>query len=238
MRYLRIVDWAKLQHYKDRNPPWIKLHTDLLDNYKFACLPDASKLLHILLSLLASRTENQIPYDLTYIKEKLGLKAKPTEQMIQVLIQQELLEVYQVASKPLAECLPRDRGRDREETEKKKIRHLECVDLTLKEHTKLIERFGAKETKSRIERLNNAIMSKGYKYKSHYHTILNWAQRDGDNGQKKKPLYLKETRNCSVDGCQVRAVWKSSGGAYDHWYCGKHIPKKAKQQLQDQGYDV
>lgn len=29
---LRIKDWRKLQHYKDRKPPWIKLHRDCIDN--------------------------------------------------------------------------------------------------------------------------------------------------------------------------------------------------------------
>jgi len=27
---LRVKNWGKFQHYKDRNPPWIKLHRGLL----------------------------------------------------------------------------------------------------------------------------------------------------------------------------------------------------------------
>ncbi len=59
----------------------------------------------------------------------------------------------------------------------------EFVYLTDDEHKKLLEKFGGEETKNRIERLNNYIGSKGAKYKSHYHTILTWANRD-----KEKPL--------------------------------------------------
>lgn len=59
-----------------------------------------------------------------------------------------------------------------------KTKYLDCVLLTQKEKEKLDGKFGQIEAKSRIERLNDAIMSKGYKYKSHYHTILNWARRD------------------------------------------------------------
>ena len=55
--------------------------------------------------------------------------------------------------------------------------HLSCVYLTTEEHKKLIERFGEDGTKQRIFDLNNGIMSKGYKYKSHYHTILSWERR-------------------------------------------------------------
>lgn len=27
-RYIRIVNWDRYQHYKNRRPPWIKLYTD------------------------------------------------------------------------------------------------------------------------------------------------------------------------------------------------------------------
>lgn len=47
-------NWSEFQHYKDRSPPWIKLHRGLLDNYEFHCLPDASRALAPMLWLLAS----------------------------------------------------------------------------------------------------------------------------------------------------------------------------------------
>ena len=28
-------NWGELQHYKDRSPPWIKLHKKLLDNFEW-----------------------------------------------------------------------------------------------------------------------------------------------------------------------------------------------------------
>ena len=55
--------------------------------------------------------------------------------------------------------------------------YLSSVYLTTEEHKKLIERFGEEGVKQRIYDLNNGIMSKGYKYKSHYHTILSWERR-------------------------------------------------------------
>jgi hypothetical protein len=60
-----------------------------------------------------------------------------------------------------------------------KILHLEFVKLKPEEHEKLKQRYGEDMTKTMIERLNNYIGSKGVKYKSHYHTILNWANKDG-----------------------------------------------------------
>ena len=38
-------NWSHFQHYKDRCPPWIKLHKELLNDRAFMTLPTASKAL-------------------------------------------------------------------------------------------------------------------------------------------------------------------------------------------------
>lgn len=53
-------NWAAFQHYKDRCPPWIKLHKNILDDRKYMCLPIASKALAPLLWLLASESKDGI----------------------------------------------------------------------------------------------------------------------------------------------------------------------------------
>lgn len=67
------------------------------------------------------------------------------------------------------------------------------VLLTDKEHGKLVERFGEVEAKSLIEKLSMGIESKGYKYKSHYATILNWKRNeDGKHqGSPEKKAYTE-----------------------------------------------
>ena len=42
---------------------------------------------------------------------------------------------------------------------------------------------------------------------------------------------------CSERDCSLPAVWKSTG-EYEHPYCREHIPKKAKERLRKEGYDV
>lgn len=74
MNYLRVNNWEEFQHYRDRSPPWIKLHRDLLNNYKFSCLQDASKLHLMLIWLLASQMDNRIPADSEFIKSRIGVK--------------------------------------------------------------------------------------------------------------------------------------------------------------------
>jgi uncharacterized protein YdaU (DUF1376 family) len=63
---------------------------------------------------------------------------------------------------------------------------LDAILLTDAEHQKLIAKYGQEKTDAAITVLNNAIMSKGYKYKSHYHTIIGWpikeVHREVNNG--------------------------------------------------------
>jgi hypothetical protein len=54
---------------------------------------------------------------------------------------------------------------------------LKQVLLSEEEFSKLTERFGERNVSSLIFELDTYISSKGVKYKSHYATLLNWANR-------------------------------------------------------------
>lgn len=66
-----------------------------------------------------------------------------------------------------------------EDLTKQKIKFSEFVLMTQGQHDQLAQKLGITVLKTYIERLNNYIGSKGKKYKSHYHTILSWADKDG-----------------------------------------------------------
>ena len=56
---MRIKDWNRFQHFKDRRPPWIKLYRDLLDDPDWHALdPLAAKVL-TMLWLVASEDPDQ-----------------------------------------------------------------------------------------------------------------------------------------------------------------------------------
>jgi len=73
---LQPKNWAVFQHYKDRCPPWIKLHRDLLNNREFICLPIASKALAPMLWLLASEAKDGV-FDASV--EELTFRLRITE---------------------------------------------------------------------------------------------------------------------------------------------------------------
>jgi hypothetical protein len=78
---------------------------------------------------------------------------------------------------------------------------MDFVFLSDEEHKKLIEKFGEPLTSSLIEDLNIGIGSKGYKYKSHYHTILSWQRKN----EKEKPQ--KENTAQQVARMKAEGTW-------------------------------
>jgi len=58
---MRIKNWTKFQHFKDRRPPWVKLYRDILDDLEWHELdPLAAKVL-VMLWLIASENDGRIP---------------------------------------------------------------------------------------------------------------------------------------------------------------------------------
>lgn len=53
----KVRNWERFQHYKDRNPPWIKLHFALLSSQDWVLLDDRSRVLAIACMLVASRND-------------------------------------------------------------------------------------------------------------------------------------------------------------------------------------
>jgi hypothetical protein len=77
MKYIVVKEWERYQHYKDRSPPWIKLHRTLLTSPTWIMMDDASRVLAIAIMLLAAATGNKILADAAYIQRVAYLNKKP-----------------------------------------------------------------------------------------------------------------------------------------------------------------
>ena len=86
MNYLAVRNLAEYQHYKNRNPPWVKLHVKILQDEHFRELSIEARLLFLLLLAVAAGKNNRIPDDPRWIEIETGIRK-------------------QVASKALAELL-------------------------------------------------------------------------------------------------------------------------------------
>ncbi len=100
----RIKNWEKFQHYKDRNPPWIKLYRSLHDDFEFMSLPMTTQSLLIHLWIFGSenndgkiyKTEEEIAW-------RLHISNEEFKQLLKPLISRKFIQTCkQRASKPLS----------------------------------------------------------------------------------------------------------------------------------------
>ena len=126
---LQPKNWAVFQHYKDRCPPWIKLHRDLLNDRVFMCLPLASKALAPLLWLLASESKDGV-FDgsLDELVFRLHITPKDYQDGVKPLIDKGF---FVIASGVLAECyqdaIPEREGETEAETKTERKKNATVV---------------------------------------------------------------------------------------------------------------
>lgn len=73
---MRVKNWGEFQQYKDRDPKWIKLHRDLLDDYDLEQIDEIQQLYLIKIWLLAAKLDNKVPNDADWVKRKIGARSK------------------------------------------------------------------------------------------------------------------------------------------------------------------
>lgn len=112
----KIRNWAKFQHYKNRNPPWIKLHVEILSSEDWVMLDDASKLLAVICMVVAGKHGGEVPNNPSYVRRIAYLSRDPD---FKPLIQCRFLEPLATASTMLASARP-EKEEDTE-TEKKHL---------------------------------------------------------------------------------------------------------------------
>lgn len=75
---MKIKNWTKFQHFKDRKPPWVKLYRDLLDDVEwFELDPKLAKILVMLWLIASEEQDGTIPDS-----KKLAFRLRMTEKDI------------------------------------------------------------------------------------------------------------------------------------------------------------
>jgi hypothetical protein len=81
---MKIKNWSKFQHFKDRKPPWVKLYRELLDDIEWHLLdPKAAKVL-TMLWLIASEFDGNLPDNKT-LAFRLRFSEKDTKEAVSKL---------------------------------------------------------------------------------------------------------------------------------------------------------
>lgn len=73
---IKVKNWDRYQSYKDRKPPWIRLHRDLLDDYDFQIMSADARALLPMLWLLACENEDPRSGLISYSFEKIAFRLR------------------------------------------------------------------------------------------------------------------------------------------------------------------
>ena len=176
-----------------------------------------------------------IPFQYGALDEK-NTNNRPQQSYIKLLKEHSLLIHYKNSidtpkDKDIDKDIEKDKDKDKN-LKKEKANHLEFVYLLKTEYEKLVNKLGDKKTGEYIERLNNYIGQIGVgaaakKYKSHYHVILNWLNKDkggevGTGSITPTPkVYI-----CKVCGHKTTKLFSIDG---KDGYCDKCYENKKKQ---------
>jgi hypothetical protein len=116
---MRIKNWTKFQHFKDRRPPWVKLYRDILDDLEWHELdPLAAKVL-VMLWLIASEDDGRIP-DTKTLAFRLRLTEIKTKEIVIKLSHWLEQDDINVISSGYQLDLPERETETEKETEKEK----------------------------------------------------------------------------------------------------------------------
>jgi hypothetical protein len=112
---IRIKNWKKFQHYKNRRPPWIKLHREVFDDLEFHEM-DAEDFRYLVFLWIIASEDKEMDGNLPAIKSLAWRLHISIEKMIGIVRRLNEWIIYD-ASDMLADC---EQG-DSAETEKSRV---------------------------------------------------------------------------------------------------------------------
>lgn len=135
MSVIALKNWERHQHYKDRDPPWVKLYRDLLTSESWVLGTDVSRVVQVASILLAARYNNAIPNVWNVFRKVTSIDCTEAQfgDALSHLVATNFLEIQacasatnplsQDASSPLSKCPSEaEQRRGRAEGEKTRAR--------------------------------------------------------------------------------------------------------------------
>jgi hypothetical protein len=195
----RIKNWSEYQHYKDRCPPWIKLHHAMLTSEIWVMGNDATRALIIASMLLASRNEKQdgsFNGDPEYVKRFAYLNTSPN---FKPLIDYNFIELLQDDSAVLADC---DTEKRREEAEKEKEKRQSRLRASAlpenfaptDSHFELASKEGV-NLHAELEKFTDYHKAKGSAMKDWNAALRTWIRNAAIFAKKNTPLVSRDDKS-------------------------------------------
>ena len=166
---LKPKNWNHFQHYKDRNPPWIKFHREILNDRDFMMLPLASKALAPLLWLLASEEQDGVfDASIEELQFRLRLSTDDIEQGLKPLIDKGLFVIDSGVLASRLQVAPESCSEREGETETKTEKKASIQRFTLP---------SVKEVDEYCKERNNGINAEKF---VDYYAAQGWVLKNGN----------------------------------------------------------
>lgn len=82
----RIKNWSSFQSYKDRQPPWIRLHKNLLDDFAFQKMSADARAMLPMLWLMASEDKDPVSGLIRFGYETVSFRLRQPEKIVKAAI--------------------------------------------------------------------------------------------------------------------------------------------------------
>jgi len=202
---MKIKNWSKFQHFKDRKPPWVKLYRDLLDDIEWHELdPKAAKVL-TMLWLIASEDDGNIP-SIKQLAFRLRMPEKETEVCISKLshwLEQD--DINAISERYQHDSLETERETEKEtETETKKAtvvaKPFEVTDETWDSFVQQRKAKKAQVTKIVLQGIQREAIKAGWSLENALQEIVvrNWQSFKADWVKEKQSHSERLSNSMSV----------------------------------------
>jgi hypothetical protein len=226
---IRIKNWKRFQHFKDRRPLWIKLYRDLIDDIEWFKLdPLAAKTL-ITLWIIASESEGELPC-LETIAFRLRIKEKEVESIVYKLSHWLEFDDINSISENLKTDIPEKRREEKEKRREEGVSAFVLPPSIRPEVWKAFEEHRNKMRKPMTDRARGLIIEECEKLGGNPNDLLEQSIRKGWQDvfpiknnpvmqaiiEKKKKVVVKGNCYCGKQGSTI------IGG---EWMCVECISK-------------
>jgi len=82
----KIKNWSSFQSYKDRQPPWIRLHKNLLDDYIFQRMGAEARAMLPMLWLMASEDKDPVSGMIRFGYDGVSFRLRLPEKTVRAAI--------------------------------------------------------------------------------------------------------------------------------------------------------
>lgn len=112
---LTAKNWEQFQHYKNRQPPWIKLHRNVINSFSWTRLQTASKALAPCLWMLASESmDGTIVAEVKELAWRFGMTEAEVSEGIDGLIKAEFFTIEGAPNIYICKTYTEERDRERD----------------------------------------------------------------------------------------------------------------------------